>query len=269
MKPLNVQIDELISAGYSSDTAQAKVAHDIVLLAMHRCGFKANSTIKGGVVMSSLTGDIRRATMDMDIDFIGYAISESSVKRFVARLARAMPDIRLAMVGRYVELKHADYHGRRVYLSVKDDSIHRALRTKIDIGVETNRDLAQIDFSFENNSGEGNADLQANSPEQIFAEKLLSLLRHGVSSNRPKDIFDMHYLSGIVDKEQLKKYIAVIIYGNSRCRVGNHAEMMRLLRLTFALRAFSRKLSDARANWIRMPGEEVLDSVARFLEDLK
>lgn len=269
MKPLNVQIDELISAGYSSDTAQAKVAHDIVLLAMHRCGFKANSTIKGGVVMSSLTGDIRRATMDMDIDFIGYSISESSVKRFVARLARAMPDIRLAMVGRSVELKHADYHGRRVYLSVKDDSIHRALRTKIDIGVETNRDLAQIDFSFENNSGEGNADLQANSPEQIFAEKLLSLLRHGVSSNRPKDVFDMHYLSGIVDKEQLKKHIAVIIYGNSRCRVGNHAEMMRLLRLTFALRAFSRKLSDARANWIRMPGEEVLDSLARFLEDLK
>ena len=87
MKPLNVQIDELISAGYSSDTAQAKVAHDIVLLAMHRCGFKANSTIKGGVVMSSLTGDVRRATMDMDIDFIGYSISESSVKRFVARLA--------------------------------------------------------------------------------------------------------------------------------------------------------------------------------------
>ena len=45
MKPLNVQIDELISAGYSSDTAQAKVAHDIVLLAMHRCGFKANSAV--------------------------------------------------------------------------------------------------------------------------------------------------------------------------------------------------------------------------------
>lgn len=255
MKPLNVQIEELVSAGYSSDTAQAKVAHDIVLLAMHRCGFKANSTVKGGVVMSSLTGDVRRATMDMDIDFIGYSISELSVKRFVARLAKAMPDVKLAMVGRSVELKHADYRGRRVYLSVKDDSIRRALRTKIDIGVEPNKDLAQIDFSFENNSGEGNADLQANSPEQIFAEKLLSLLRHGVSSNRPKDIFDVHYLSGIVDKEQLKKHIAVLIYGNSRCRVGNHAEMMRLLRLTFALRAFSRKLSDARANWIRLPGE--------------
>ena len=80
MKPLNVQIAELIGGGYSSDTAQAKVAHDIVLLAMHRCGFKAHSTVKGGVVMSSMTGDVRRATMDMDIDFIGYSISEASVK---------------------------------------------------------------------------------------------------------------------------------------------------------------------------------------------
>ncbi len=153
MKPLNDQIEELVSAGYSSDTAQAKVAHDIVLLAMHRCGFKASSTVKGGVVMSALTGDVRRATMDMDIDFIGYSISELSVKRFVSRLAKAMPNIRLAMVGQSVELKHADYRGRRVYLSVKDDSIRRALRTKIDIGVEANRGLAQIDFSFENKSG--------------------------------------------------------------------------------------------------------------------
>ena len=155
MKPLNVQIAELIGGGYSSDTAQAKVAHDIVLLAMHRCGFKAHSTVKGGVVMSSMTGDVRRATMDMDIDFIGYSISEASVKRFVSRLAKAMPEVKLAMLGPSVELKHADYRGRRIFLSLKDDSIRRALRTKVDIGVETNNDVAQLDFSFKNNSGEG------------------------------------------------------------------------------------------------------------------
>ena len=269
MRPLSAQIAELVDAGYSSDTAQAKVAHDIVLLAMHRCGFKAKSTVKGGVVMSSLTGDIRRATMDMDIDFIGYSISESSGKRFVTRLVKAMPEIQLDMVGASVELKHADYHGRRIYLSVKDSSIRRALRTKIDIGVEKNRDVVQMDFSFKNNSGEGNADLQANSPEQIFAEKLLSLLRHDVSSNRPKDIFDMYYLSGVVDKGLLKKYITLIIYDNPRCRIGNHAEMMRLLGLTFGLMAFSGRLTNVRANWLQLPGEIVLESLMKFLEALQ
>ena len=269
MKSLNDQIEELKDAGYLSDTAQAKVAHDMVLLALHRCGFKEKCTIKGGVVMSSLTGDVRRATMDMDIDFIGYSISEASVKRFVARLARAMPGVKIGMVGASVELKHADYRGRRIYLSVKDDSIRRSLRTKVDIGVHTNGSLTQVDFAFANNSGYGNAELQANSPEQIFAEKLLSLLRHGASSNRPKDIFDMHYLSGIVDNALLKRCISIVVYDNPVCRVSNHAEMMRLLRLIFSLKAFSGKLTNTRANWLQIPGPVVLNSLVAFLEGMK
>ena len=67
MKTLKEQIAELRAVGYKALPAQAKVAHDAVLLAMHRSGFKLKSAIKGGVVMSSITGDIRRATMDMDI----------------------------------------------------------------------------------------------------------------------------------------------------------------------------------------------------------
>lgn len=36
-------------------------------------------TIKGGVVMRSLSGEIRRATQDIDLDFIRYSISEERV----------------------------------------------------------------------------------------------------------------------------------------------------------------------------------------------
>ena len=86
MKPLKEQIEELRGHGYSAVLASAKVVHDVVLLAIARSGFKANGTLKGGVVMSALTKDIRRATLDMDIDFIHYPISEAGVKRFVKRL---------------------------------------------------------------------------------------------------------------------------------------------------------------------------------------
>ena len=58
--------------------AQAKVAHDTILLAMNKSGFKPNGTIKGGVVMSHITNDIRRTTMDMDIAFIHRSISDLS-----------------------------------------------------------------------------------------------------------------------------------------------------------------------------------------------
>ena len=77
MKTIKEQIAALRKVGYRLPTAQMKVAHDIILLAMHRCGFKKSSTIKGGVVMSHMTGDIRRTTMDMDIAFVHAHLSES------------------------------------------------------------------------------------------------------------------------------------------------------------------------------------------------
>ncbi len=268
MKPIKEQIAAHLSAGYRSDAANAKVAHDIVLLAMRQCGFKAKSTVKGGVVMSSLTGDVRRATMDMDIDFIHYSIGDASVARFVRRMAKAMPGVEIKMVGTPVELKHEDYHGKRIFLSIKDDSVARGIRTKVDIGVHANDDLPQIDFAFPTGSGEGTVELQANSLEQIFAEKLLSLLRHGASSDRPKDIFDMFYLAERLDAEKLKSYITLIIYDNPRCRVTGHADMMKLVRLIFGLKTFAAKLTRARSNWLQMPASVVLESLALFLETL-
>ena len=133
MVTLNEQIAALIKSGYRRPTAQAKVAHDVALLAMDRAGFKANSTIKGGVVMSSLTGDMRRATMDMDIDFIHHSISETSVRAFVRRLNRALPGVGLEIRGEVEDLRHEDYRGKRIILAVKDSSITRPLSTKMDI----------------------------------------------------------------------------------------------------------------------------------------
>lgn len=56
--------------GYSQINAEAKVCQDIVLKAIAQSSLSRNVTIKGGVVMRSITGDIRRATQDMDLDFI-------------------------------------------------------------------------------------------------------------------------------------------------------------------------------------------------------
>jgi len=44
--------DRLVARGYSDDTADAKIAHDIVLKAVRDSGFHDNITVKGGVVMS-------------------------------------------------------------------------------------------------------------------------------------------------------------------------------------------------------------------------
>lgn len=45
-----------------------------------------NETVKGGVVMRSITRNIRRATQDMDIDFIRHSLSDHSIDTFVKKL---------------------------------------------------------------------------------------------------------------------------------------------------------------------------------------
>lgn len=88
-------IASLEAEGYANGPAQAKLAHDVILKALETCGFGKNVTVKGGVVMSTITGDIRRATMDMDIDFVNYSLSNGKID------AREAPG----------EFKGADFRG--------------------------------------------------------------------------------------------------------------------------------------------------------------
>ena len=81
---------KLMAKGYTTDTANAKIAHDVVLDAVREAGFHDNLTVKGGVVMSGLTNVVRRATMDMDVDFLHYSLSDTAIRRFVSRLNRGL-----------------------------------------------------------------------------------------------------------------------------------------------------------------------------------
>ena len=61
---LNEMIEAEIENGYGDTNAQAKVCQDIILKAISSSSLSRNVTIKGGVVMRSKTGNIRRATQD-------------------------------------------------------------------------------------------------------------------------------------------------------------------------------------------------------------
>lgn len=268
MKTLKEQIAELRAAGYRALPAQAKVAHDAVLLAMHRSGFKLKSAIKGGVVMSSITGDVRRATMDMDIDFVHHSISTRSIERFVRGLNHVMPELEIGIEGEITDLKHEDYRGKRVYLSVKDASLNLPVRTKIDIGVHTHEEMAQVEYGFDVVTAQEKAELQANSNEQMFAEKLSSLLRHGALSNRPKDIFDLYYLASRVRLRVVRQYVSILVYASTHCPVVDKRGMIASLKRTFGSVRFMRKLASARVNWLGVSPRVATRAVLKMAESL-
>lgn len=267
MKPFAEQIESLVKRGYGQAAAQAKVAHDAVLLAMDVSGFKKSSTVKGGVVMSHVTNDIRRSTMDMDIAFVHRSISNLSIIRFVKRL-NCLPKIRISIFGTIGELLHEDYRGKRLYLDITDGSIPSPIRMKLDIGVHTHGDIEQVDFSFSLSDGTESADLFANPNEQIFAEKLLSLLRHRRLSRRPKDVFDLCYLCDNVDVAKLRNCLDSLIFSNRRVTPTNVTEVIAVLSDVFASRQFMRRLESARANWLQIDPVHATERIMRFLESL-
>lgn len=71
-------IDMYMEDGLTRELAAARVCQDVVLKAISIGPLNRNVTIKGGVVMRSITNNNRRATRDIDLDFIHYSISDES-----------------------------------------------------------------------------------------------------------------------------------------------------------------------------------------------
>lgn len=176
--------------GYETDDAEARVCQDIVLKAISKSVLSRNVTIKGGVVMRSITNNIRRATQDMDIDFVRYSLSDESVEKFIAKL-NCIEGITITKVGKIEELSQQDYKGKRVNVHIKD--IHgNLIESKIDLGVHKHMEIEQEEYCFDIAFDNEGASLLINTREQMFAEKLRSLLKFGTFSTRYKDIYDMY-----------------------------------------------------------------------------
>ena len=189
MATLREMIARANADGYMDDNAEAKVCQDIILKALSESSLRRNATIKGGVVMRSISNNARRATQDMDIDFIRYSLDDDAIRLFVQRL-NCLEDITIEQTGDITELKQQDYNGKRVFVRLID-STGDSIESKIDLGVHKNLSIEQEEYCFDIAFSDEGANLLINSKEQMFAEKLKSLLKFGKYTTRYKDIFDL------------------------------------------------------------------------------
>ena len=188
LKLLNKTKDD----GYEGEYAEAKLCHDIILLLLSKSIYSKNLTIKGGIIIQSLSKNTRRATLDLDIDFIKYPLTDQGIISFINSI-NCLTGLEVKILGKLEELNHQDYSGKRAYLDIKDSYGNR-LSSKIDIGVHKYIDLPQDEYCFDISFDDEGATLLVNSKEQIFAEKLKSLLKFGTLSTRYKDIYDIYII---------------------------------------------------------------------------
>ena len=259
-------VNNLVEDGYGIAPARAKVAHDIFLAAIKAAGFKDNITIKGGVVMSGLSKNVRRATMDMDVDFVRYSIGDTAIQRFVKKL-NALEGVNISVQGPIIELKHQEYRGKRVYLSITDRSGTQVV-TKVDIGVHTRAEVKQKDFTFAVVTAAKGVKLLANSNEQIFAEKLKSLLRLGVFSGRYKDVFDMYFLRDKVARRTLKTYLKMYIYDDPKMHERNAADVVGRVQSILQSSGYTKGLNNKKFAWLDADPKDVIQGLIEFLNGL-
>lgn len=256
----------LKASGYPPRKADAKIAHDIVLKAIEDAGFHDKVTIKGGVVMSGITDAVRRATIDMDFDFLGYSLGDVSIRRFVQRLNR-VAECEIRIDGDIQELRQSEYKGKRVNLVLTDEAGH-SIKTKVDIGVHGNKSIEQVDFRFKVISDNAGVVLLVNPKEQIFIEKLKSLLRLGVVSTRYKDVYDLFYLCSRVDTNILGEYLHMCIFKDEAMLENDVRDIERRLGRIFSSKTFLKRMANPDYAWLDEPVETVVGTLLEFFKGL-
>ena len=267
MADLETWIDSFRKEGYSPVSAAARVCQDIVLKSIAASGFGNCITVKGGVVMRSITGSIRRATQDLDLDFIRYSLEESSIRKFIERL-NCLDGITIEIAAPIEELSQQEYRGKRVFITIQDDAGHR-LKSKIDLGVHKQVQIDQDEFCFDVCMDDQGASLLINSKEQIFTEKLRSLLRFGPLSTRYKDIYDLCYLAESLNMERLIICLNTYILSDVVMKETSVDDIRHRIHLTFQNRMFRMRLDQAvNANWLSIDPSDACRRIESFLKGI-
>lgn len=267
---LNELVNNYLAQGYELADAQSKVCQDFVLYKIGKSRYTHNITIKGGVVMHNISKSTRRATRDLDLDFIKYSLDDNSIINFINELNKNDKETVIKINGEIEKLHHQLYDGKRVNISITDN-YNNTLETKLDIGVHKYFKLEQDVYIFDFALLDGSVSLLVNSPEQIVCEKLKSLLKFGIRSTRYKDIFDFYYLidNNILNKERLVKYIDLLIFKDKNINQKTINDIVLRLEMILYNRRFIDRLDNARSNWINIPVNDVIDNVISYFNSLE
>jgi predicted nucleotidyltransferase component of viral defense system len=266
-----VKIKTLVSSyrsrGLSEESAKAHAGAEILLQKIVSSDLADRVTLKGGLLMYSLSKSGRRATADVDFDFIHYPIDDESIRNFVRKLRLKKDGIEIGIVEPILPLKHQDYQGKRLHVALRDSSME--IQVKIDIGIHTYFAIDQRHLLFACQSDDNGVDILANPDEQIFTEKIISLAKLGPISTRYKDIYDLFYLIREAKLSRAKTADCLDLF----LRSGNYpfsskAEVYQRVDDTLNDADFQEKARKPNSDWIQADYSEVVETILDFLFSL-
>ena len=165
--------------------------------------------LKGGLLISSMTGIYQRTTMDMDATVVGMDMDEMTITKALREICAI--DVGDGMKFEFERIEPIreddEYANWRAHL--------RALYGRIDAPVKvdiTTGDAiypTQIRHNFELMFDQGTLDVLSYHPATVLAEKLETVISRGEANTRGRDFYDLYaiprYYSGSISEQDLRE----------------------------------------------------------------
>ena len=258
--------NKYIEDGYDEIYASAKVAQDIILTYLFKSEYKNNITIKGGIVMYNLSNNIRRATIDIDLDLIRIYLADDNLYNIFTSYKMNGIDIIVAK-GKIVNLNHQDYKGKRIPLIIRDN-FGNEITAKIDVGVNTEFDIAQDEFYFDSCIENQRILLMVNSKEQIFVEKLIPVIKFGLLSTRYKDFYDLYWLikNGNIDSSKVVKILNKKVFSHRINDIDSLEKLIKVVNNVLSDKNYIKTMSNRKNNWLDVEITDLKDTIINYLK---
>ena len=165
-------------------------------------------------------------------------------------------------------MNQQDYKGKRVHVHIKDSN-GNLIESKIDLGVHKHIEIEQEEYCFDIAFDDEGASLLINTREQMFVEKLRSLLKFGTFSTRYKDIYDMYYQCGKLKEQNLFQCLHTFIFDDTGMREKDMKDIVRRVKFVFSDKIYRERVDNSDKRWLDDEIEVVFGRIVEYLEKFK
>ncbi len=226
--------------------------------------------LKGGFLISSMTGIRQRTTMDMDATVVGLDMDEKHIARAMVEICDVDVGDGMSYIFERVEPIRADdeYANWRAHLKARYGKINAPVKVDITTG-----DIiypSQIWHRFQLMFGQGTLDVLSYHPATILAEKLETVISRGETNTRGRDFYDLYILPRFylkaVDADDLRQ--ALVRIGEkrgSRKAIENWSETVETLRSSAIMHRVWNSYAISTSYAKDVVFEDALESIERLM----
>lgn len=202
-----------------------------LLMRLEKSDYAETFVLKGGLLISSMTGIAQRTTMDMDATVVGMDMDEGTVSAAISSICLVEVGDGMEYSFERLEPIRADdeYANWRAHLRVGYGKIDAPI--KIDITTGDEIVPGRIEYRYPLMFEEGSVRVLSYPPETVLAEKLETVVSRGIANTRGRDFYDIHTLlrrkSKDIDRGSLHEAIAAT--ASRRGSVGRMADYVAVL----------------------------------------